>query len=53
MRVLNPEGTFGGVAPAGWPADFDACASQGGIVRYLWKVNGALVKDTPTCGRRA
>jgi hypothetical protein len=50
MRILNPEGTFGGVAPTGWPADFNACASQGFIVRYLWKVNGTLANDVTTCG---
>jgi len=50
MRVLNPEGTFGGGEAAGWPADFNACASQGFIVRYVWKVNGTLVSDSAACG---
>jgi multidrug efflux pump subunit AcrA (membrane-fusion protein) len=48
MRILNPEGTYGGLAPAGWPADFNACATPG--ARFVWRVNGEIAQDVATCG---
>jgi len=48
MRILNPEGTYGGQAPAGWPADFNACASQP-AAKFIWAVDGALITETTAC----
>ena len=41
-----------GLAPAGWPADFTACQSQGDIVRYVWAVDRLTVVDSPHCAAR-
>jgi hypothetical protein len=48
MRILNPEGTYGGQPPAGWPADFNACASQG-AAKYIWTVDGLQITETTAC----
>jgi hypothetical protein len=52
LRLLNPEKGLGGVEPAGWPADFTACASTGAIARYIWSVDGQPAADTSDCTAR-
>jgi hypothetical protein len=52
LRVLNPEGSFGDAAPAGWPADFDACSPQAGPARYTWSVDGRKVVESTNCQTR-
>ena len=49
MRILNPERAFGAVAPAGWPANVNACASTGTIAKYQWAIDGIRVAESASC----
>jgi hypothetical protein len=49
MRILNPERAFGSAAPAGWPANVNACSSTGTIVKYQWAIDGIRVAESASC----
>lgn len=52
LRVLNPEASVGDAAPAGWPADFTACARKRRFVKYTWSVDGQEVFSSRRCTAR-